>query len=124
MNFESTVSEKSFADVTLNAWYAPYIASLCERSVINGIEENKFGVGMNVTREDFAVMIYRALNLTEVGDNNFTDKESISPYAVSAVNALYEKRIVAGFEDGSFKPKANITRAEGAKIIYNVLLSE
>lgn len=111
----------AFADVDPSAWYAPYITALNKAGIINGVSETAFGVGSNVTREDFAVMICRALNYSTTNSNNFTDKDSISEYALNAVSALYERGIVGGYEDGSFRPKANISRAEGAKIIYGIL---
>ena len=109
------------ADDDANAWYAPYIAALNKAGIINGVSDTAFGIGNNVTREDFAVMICRALNYTAANDSSFTDKAEISAYAADAVNALFERGIVGGYEDGSFKPKANISRAEGAKIIYGIL---
>ena len=111
----------AFADVDANAWYAPYIAALNKAGIINGVSDTAFGIGNNVTREDFAVMICRALNYTATNSSSFTDAADISAYAADAVNALFEKGIVGGYEDGSFKPKANISRAEGAKIIFGIL---
>ncbi len=111
----------AFADVAEDAWYAPYIAALSKAGIINGVSDAAFGIGNNVTREDFAVMICRALNYTATSENSFTDKGEISSYAQEAVSALFEKGIVGGYEDGSFKPKANISRAEGAKIIFGIL---
>ena len=66
-------------------------------------------------------MICRALNYTATNSSSFTDAADISAYAADAVNALFERGIVGGYEDGSFKPKANISRAEGAKIIFGIL---
>lgn len=116
-----SAEKTAFADVDANAWHAPYIAALSKAGIINGVSDTAFGVGYNVTREDFAVMICRALNFTASNNNSFKDKDSISAYALDAVSALYERGIVGGYEDGSFKPKANISRAEGAKIIYGIL---
>ena len=118
---EPASEASAFADVSSNAWYNPYIVALNKKGIINGVSETSFGVGKNVTREDFAVMICRALEFSATKEGNFADKAAISAYAVDAVNALYERGIVGGYEDGSFKPKANITRAEGAKIIYGIL---
>lgn len=118
---EPASEASAFADVSSGAWYSPYIVALNKKGIINGVSETSFGVGKNVTREDFAVMICRALEFSATKEGNFTDKATISAYAADAVNALYERGIVGGYEDGSFKPKANITRAEGAKIIYGIL---
>ena len=48
----------------------------------------------------------------------FTDQDSIADYARIAVDMLARAQIFNGFEDGSFRPQARITRAEVAKVIY------
>lgn len=117
--------ENIFTDVDSSAWYAPYVTALNKLSVIKGISETEFGLGAGITREDFAVMIYRALNWeASSAESAFSDSDSISSYALDAVNTLYEKGIINGYQDGSYGPKLNISRAEGAKIIYSVLMSE
>ena len=42
---------------------------------------------------------------------------SRSHWAIGFINRLSEKGIISGYQDGSFRPEANITRAEFAKII-------
>ena len=49
---------------------------------------------------------------------DFTDYDTVSDYAVVAVDTLARAQIINGFEDGSFRPQDNITRAEIAKVIY------
>ena len=51
----------------------------------------------------------------------FTDANSISGYALSSVVALCKTGAVKGFEDNSFRPKNNATRAEAASMIYNLI---
>ena len=51
----------------------------------------------------------------------FSDSGDISDYAKSAVAALYEKGAINGKEDGKFYPLANLTRAECAKLIYEII---
>ena len=81
-------------------------------------------MGQYLTREDAAVMLQRAAEATYhditkkqtlVG---FTDQDSVSDYAKIAVDMLARAQIFNGFEDGSFRPQAQITRAEVAKVIY------
>ena len=47
----------------------------------------------------------------------FIDADSISDYANDAVRALVDLKIIKGYEDGTFKPRSNVTRAEAAKLI-------
>lgn len=112
-----------FTDVA-DAWYKPYIETAFAKGIVNGVSEDTFGVGQYLTREDAAVMLQRAAEATYhditkkqtlVG---FTDQDSIADYARIAVDMLARAQIFNGFEDGSFRPQARITRAEVAKVIY------
>ena len=73
-----------------------------------------------------AVMAYRAaqkvgkLSDATGDDNGFKDGESISDYAKEAVVALKSSGIINGDENGNFNPSNSCTRAEAAKIIYNI----
>lgn len=109
----------NFSDAN-GAWYTPYIAAAVNNGIITGRDNGTFGVGENITRQDMAVIIYRALNLSGADIHEFTDSVQISDYAVSAVSALYNMGIISGYTDGSFGPKDNATRAEAAKMLYSV----
>ena len=111
-----------FDDVESGAWYAPYIGALSDAGLVSGIVEGTFGVGYNITREDLCVMIYRAFSdkIKAEKTKTFTDSASINSYATDAVNALAGAGILNGFADGSFRPQANCTRAEMAKIVYEI----
>ena len=83
---------------------------------------------MPITREDVAVIIYRAIeklgkndiqNILD-GETEFTDFNDISDYAQDGVIALSKSRVINGFEDGTFKPKDYLTRAQASKIIVMV----
>ncbi|MDR0405359.1 MAG: S-layer homology domain-containing protein, partial [Clostridiales bacterium] len=114
-----------FADVDADTWYAPYIAAAKSAGIVNGISAERFGVGETITREDMAVMLYRAVKppaaIAEAAD--FTDSTDISAYAIQAVRNLSAAGIVNGMEDGRFAPSAGATRAEAARMIYNALTS-
>lgn len=114
-----------FDDVERNAWYYRYIKAACNAGIISGIGDNKFGVGMNITREDMAVIICRTLEYcgmeTEEAALTFTDSDQIAEYAKTAVAFLADKGIVNGIGDGSFSPKSYVTRAQMAVIVCNAL---
>lgn len=115
----------SFDDVLEDAWYCKYIHIAKQYNIISGIEQNQFGVGNEITRQDMAVMIYRALVSRGVqlntADLPFDDTGDISDYAVDAVKALYAEKIVSGMSETEFMPHGKATRAQAAKIIYGIL---
>ena len=76
----------------------------------------------SLTRAQAAAMIgrtqekgYAAAPLT------FRDAASIPAYALPYIQTMAAQGIINGYEDGSFKPNANITRGQMAKILYNLL---
>lgn len=64
-----------------------------------------------MTRAEFAAIIIRSLGLPENGKSSFTDVKS-ADWFYGAVGAASEYGIILGYEDGSFRPDASITRQE------------
>ncbi len=117
-------AECDFQDVASDRWSYVYIASASRLGVVNGYGAD-FGPANKTTREDMAVMIYRVLKLLDIEVSgtaqNFTDSANISGYAKEAVNALTSAGIINGMGDGTFAPKAYVTRAQIAKVTYELL---
>lgn len=122
---EST--ELTFKDVKDGEWYETYIETAVEFGIVNGVSPDEFGIGLQITREDAAVMIYRAVEaqskvIKEKTDGkDFSDETSISDYALNPVKTMQRAGIISGYDTGDFRPKNLVTRAESAKMIYSVL---
>jgi len=139
-----------FADANENAWYYQYVIRAYYAGIVNGYDNNMFGVGDPITRQDMAVMIYNAAvkaeliveekeeietqekeptqdDLAVVNDKKhkevilFGDDNEIADYAKKAVYALRDAKVINGVDTVNFAPKATATRAEAAKIIYGLL---
>ena len=125
MNIDLDNENAAFIDVQPDAWYAPYIAAAKKAGLVKGYEDGRVGIGENITREDMAVMISRAANLTEIKDDEeFKDDSLISEYAKNAVYALRKMGVINGMGDGSFAPKNNATRAQTASMLYKAVKKE
>ena len=112
--------ENVFTDVDDSAWYAPYIKTAYERNIIKGIGDGRFGTGSNITRQDMAVIAANVSGLKGKPEKSFIDEDKISDYALDAVNALAAAGIISGDENFAFNPNNNATRAEAAKIVYEL----
>jgi hypothetical protein len=174
--------QPTFSD-TRNYWAATYVDYLYTSGVTTGYADGTFRPNQNITRAQFAAMLYRYLGLEEQQYADvtlpFVDSGAIPAYAVSAIKALYSEGIIngstgadgrmyfnpnsfltraqaatmigrtqakgyaaaaltftdaagyiqtmaaqgilGGYTDGSFKPNANITRGQMAKILYNLM---
>lgn len=116
----------NFGDVEENAWYDEYVQILSSNGIVNGVDETNFGIGLNITRQDMAVIILRAVSakgieLTPVREYvPFADDADIADYAKGAVKTLYEAGIINGRGE-CFEPNANASRAESLYIIYTVI---
>ncbi len=115
-----------FADVNSDSWYAPYVNAAYHNGLCQGVGNSNFGVGLQVSRQDAAVMIYNALvkkgiELPKNTQIAFSDTEHISDYALDKIVALSQAGIVKGDSNQNFNPKALLTRAEAAQLVYNCL---
>ena len=118
----------NFEDVDNSQWYGEYVGCAVWLKIINGISDTYFGIGMPVTRQDMAVMLQRAAASGGItlenkrAYNDFSDQTDIADYASEAVKALYSADIINGMGDGSFCPNNQLTRAEAAKVIYEMYM--
>lgn len=116
-----------FSDVDEERWSYPYIAKAFEMMIINGVSDAEFAPAESISRQDAAVIFYRGAKaaredgFSEIEMSSFTDAEDIADYAIEPINLLYKLKVLNGYEDGSFRPNAPITRAEAAKMIYTAL---
>jgi len=117
---DSDTQSQGFTDTDNTAWYYPYITAAHDRGIVTGNVDGSFGIGTTITRQDAAAMLYRAIENKNTHDKimTFTDGGVVSVYAAEAITYLANEGILSGYEDGSFRPFDNLTRAESAKIIY------
>lgn len=121
LDIEKTEKSAGFADVADNVWYKSYIDAAYAAGIVTGNDENCVNPNAYITREDMAVILYRALGKETESELAFADSESVSEYARVGVACLAEMKIINGVGDNMFVPKANATRAQAAQIIYNLL---
>lgn len=105
---------------------APYagdaVAWAVANGIVNGRDDGSFDPKANVTRAELVVMLWRQAGEPEsTAKVEFTDAADIPEYAVKAVAWAVEKGIVTGYEDNTFKPTADVTRAEFVKMLYGMV---
>lgn len=97
-------------------WAESAITSWQDKGLITGYTDGTFKPDNSITRAEFASMVNKALGLTEKGDVPFSDVQSGSWY-YDAISIAVKAGYCSGYEDGTFKPDATITRAEAAVMI-------
>lgn len=83
---------------------------------MQGVGGNNFAADKDITRQEVAVTIARALEL-EGGKLDFNDADKIANWAAEGVAALQEAKIVKGDNKGNFNPEAEIDRASLATML-------
>lgn len=116
LGLEYSVGEAKFEDIKTSV-AKNYINAAVERGIINGVSAAEFEPFSEITREDAAVILGRYLGLRGGISSGFTDSSEISDYAKEYVAQCSTRGIVNGYENGSFRPKNSITRAEAAAMI-------
>lgn len=114
----------NFTDVDNSAWYAPYVYAASYAGIVQGESPTTFGIGKFITREDMATLLYRAIGSPfTTYEPPYLDFDTVSDYAKPAVALFSDEGSISGYMelDGTyFRPKNFATRAEAAKIMYNV----
>lgn len=119
-----------FDDVTPDKWYYSYVASANKSGIAEGIDSRNFGAGMQITREQMAALIYRAakhlkIELKQIAEPvEFDDAKDISDYAKESILAMQAAGIINGTGDNKYAPKDTASRAQAAKVIYELLKSK
>lgn len=114
----------SFSDVAIGSTYYETVQIAVHYGYINGVGNNKMDPTGTLTREQAATILGRLHKYVPSNDSTnlkFTDSGDISSYAVPYVAEAVRKGYIDGYNDGSFRPKNNISRAEIAKILYYFL---
>lgn len=107
-----------FTDLERVEWAKDEIYYLSENGIINGYGNGQFGPSDKITREQAALMLVKAIYPNEVA-TQAPDLKDVSPgqFYYPAIALAKEKGLINGYNDGTFKGKHYITRAEIAVMI-------
>ena len=108
-----------FVDVTEDKWYYDAVAYVYQQGIMVGMSETTFEPNTTVNRAQVVQMLYNLEGQPQVsGDSGFSDIWDDQWYA-KAVAWASANDVVAGYEDGTFRPTRAVTREEFAQILYN-----
>ena len=117
--------DSTFTDVTSGHWAVDAITWAAQNDIVAGIGGNLYDPDSNVTREQFAQMLYnyakyKGYDLTATGDlSQFPDAGSISSWAETALSWANGNGLINGHENGTIDPKGSTIRAQAASIMAN-----
>lgn len=120
---QPSTSAASFTDVASGAYYANAVAWANANGIVSGYGSGKFGPNDKVTREQLAAILYRYAQYKKYDVSGaksldgYTDAQSVSSYAVPALQWANAAGIVTGKSGSKLDPKGNATRAEVAAML-------
>ena len=120
---QPSTSAASFTDVASGAYYANAVAWANANGIVSGYGSGKFGPNDKVTREQLAAILYRYAQYKKYdvsGANSldgYTDVQSVSSYAVPALQWANAAGVVTGKSGSKLDPKGYATRAEVAAML-------
>lgn len=122
---QPSTSVASFTDVASGAYYANAVAWANANGIVSGYGSGKFGPNDKVTREQLAAILYRYAQYKKydvsVGEDtnilSYDDAQSISSYAIPAIQWACGAGVVTGKSGSKLDPKGNATRAEVAAML-------
>ncbi len=108
----------SYSDIKDGAWCCRAVATLTNAGVINGYTDGTFRPNAPITRAELATIIARFAKL-DVNTKTFSDING--HWAQKSIELAAGNNWINGYDDGTFRPNNNITRAETFAMINRVL---
>lgn len=120
-----------FADLSDSTWYAGSVEAAVQAGLIQGFTDGTFRPHDFVTKEQMAITLVKAMELTEsrrvdtVPNQNllqtFKDGEDVSVWAQSAMAHVVDAGMISGDGKGLLQPNNNASRAEAVVILHKLL---
>ncbi len=126
------LGSRSFADVSPESYYVDGISFVCSNGIMEGKTENTFDPEAYITRAEISAILVRTINFAVDLLNNAVLSKKFAVNMVNSnmsfadmttdewyteyVNDAVALGFMKGYDDGTFKPDANISRAEAATV--------
>lgn len=124
----AVTGSSGFSDVAPSDYYAQAITWASANHLVSGVAEGLFGPTDLVTREQAFTILHQAMPLLGLSSpepdltvlDRFADRDQIAEYARPHAAALVSQGLASG-AGGVLNPKGQLTRAEMAALLYQLL---
>ena len=113
--------DNEFTDVS--GWYEAAVTWAAQTGVATGYGDGTFQPGDNITRQEFAQMLYnyakyKGYDLSAEGDlSQFPDSGSVADWAEAAMRWANGNELINGHDDGTIDAAGTAIRAQAASIL-------
>lgn len=113
--------DKTFTDIAAH-WSKADVELMASKHVVKGISDTLFAPDQHVTRAQFAAMLARSAGVEESKPTRETFIDvSPSSWYYGAIEGAFRAGLVSGYEDGTFRPDARVSRQEMAAMLTRAL---
>ena len=122
----AAIVDCTYTDVAATDWYMPVIGFFSNLGYLDKLEGASHTISPKqyITRGEFAELSRHVITAVyggkEFGIKLFSDVDDANPY-YDSIGQLGYLGVIGGYEDGTFKPGNNITRAEAVTIVNRFL---
>lgn len=114
-----------FRDVAVGDWTAPIVEKAASLGLMQG-SGGKFRPHQGITHEEMATIVSRVgkrmnWNRSLAGATTQVEWKNVSSWAKTGVQDLQDRKLLGKTAAKSFQPKAGVTRAEAAVMLYRLL---
>ena len=129
---EDQSATTKFSDLSNHHWAYGAVQSAVQAGLVGGYQDGTFRPNQNITRQEMAAMISRALaykgvKTTVTADEastalqQFHDRNQVAAWAKEAVVIGVKNELIIGRSANEYAPLANATRAESVVILKRLL---
>lgn len=134
-----SVGTQFYFEDSVPEWAQEAVNAAVAQGVVSGYPDRTFLPNRPVTRAEVSVILDRAIKFPAVNagllfddtaipgadeELDFIDAGSIPDWATASMSKVVSAGIMRGYEDGTIKPGANLTRAEIAALIKRLIESK
>ena len=120
LGLDGTKKTTPFSDVSAEMSASGYIQVAAKKGIIQGYQDGTFRPNTIVTRGQLAIFLGRAFELTKTVKVTFSDVATNST-AYPYIGYLLGANITNGYDDGTFRPNASVTRGEFSALMTRTL---
>ncbi|MGM9619615.1 MAG: S-layer homology domain-containing protein [Oscillospiraceae bacterium] len=111
-----------FSDIGVNHTFYEYVKYVYENNIMNGKTATRFDAVSSLTRAQLVTILYRMAGSPSTYNNTtlpFSDRGEIANAEfVNAVKWAVAEKIVGGYDDGTFRPNAPMSRQALVAVLY------
>lgn len=115
----------SFRDVSRSDWFYSAVSKGVAAGYVSGYSNGTFRPDLHITRQEAATMLSRVVPTTNAANlSKYPDYQDVESWARPAMEYIVGRGYIGTYSDGKIYPQDNMTRAQAATIISNVLTKE